>query len=158
MSPHPSLRFRWLALWAGLQVVAGPPAALPAAAAATPRGAPAAQAAAPRRATLADEAALVAQSAGRLAEDEANRRLAQAFRVSVQQVTELRDQKLALGDVAAALAVAKVAGKTVDAALTLWANQRLNWDDVAAHLGAPRRQVLRLLRSARQALSAAPAR
>ncbi len=123
-----------------------------------PLGPPAAHAATRRPATLTEEAARLDQAAGRLAEPEALRRLAQAFHVSPQQVADLREQKLAFGDTGAALAVARVARKPLNTVVALWANERLDWSDVAARLGAPRSRVLRQLLRARQALEAAPAR
>ncbi len=109
-------------------------------------------------ATVAEETGRVAQAAGRLAEDAALRRLAPVFGVTAQQVGDLREQKLAFGDVAAALAIAQVARKPINTVITLWANERLDWADVATRLGASRARVLRLLRRARQALDAPPAR
>ena len=123
-----------------------------------PLSPPAAHAATRRPATLTEEAARLDQAAGRLAEAEALRRLAQAFNVAPQQVADLREQKLAFGDAGAALAVARVARKPLNAVVTLWANERLDWGDVAARLGAPRSRVMRQLRRARQALETAPAR
>jgi hypothetical protein len=113
-------------------------------------------AAAPRAPTVAEEAARVGQAAGRLGEDEAARRFAQTFAVTPQQVADLRDQKLGFGDVAAALAVARVARKALNTVVALWANERLDWDDVAARLGAPRSQVVRQLRRAQRALDGPP--
>jgi len=104
---------------------------------------------------VVEEVARVTQQAGRLTEDEATRRLARSFAVTPQQVADLRDQKLAFGDAAAALAVSRVAGKTVNTVVALWANERLDWDAVAARLGAPRSRVVRQLRAARRALAAA---
>lgn len=111
---------------------------------------------APRAPTVAEEAARVGQAAGRLPEDEAARRFATAFAVPPQQVADLRDQKLGFGDVAAALAVARVARKALNTVVALWANERLDWDDVAARLGAPRSQVVRQLRRAQRALDGPP--
>ncbi len=118
----------------------------------------AAQAPTPGRATVADEAFRAGQAAGRLPEDEAARRFAQAFGVTTQQVVDLRDQKLTFSDVAAALAVARASRKPLHTVVALWANERLNWDDLAARLDAPRSRVIRQLRRARRALDAAPAR
>ncbi|HYB72576.1 MAG TPA: hypothetical protein VED18_04330 [Candidatus Sulfotelmatobacter sp.] len=111
---------------------------------------------APRAPTVAEEADRVGQAAGRLAEDEAARRFARTFAVTPQQVADLRDQKLGFGDVAAALAVARVTHKGLNTVVALWANERLDWDDVAARLGAPRRQVVRQLRRAQRALGGLP--
>lgn len=108
--------------------------------------------------TVVEEAVRVAQAAGRLAEEDAVRRLAPALGVSPQQVGDLRDQKLTFGDVAAALAIAQVAERSLHAVVALWANERLDWNEVATRLGAPRARVVRLLRGARQALAARPAR
>ena len=109
-------------------------------------------------ATVTQETARVAQAAGRLAEDEAVRRLAPVFGVPARQVADLREQKLAFGDAAAALAIALVGRKSINTVVTLWANERLDWADVATRLGAPRARVVRLLRRARQALDPPPAR
>ncbi len=54
--------------------------------------------------------------------------------------------------------MARVARKALNAVVALWANERLDWDDVAARLGAPRGQVVRQLRRARRALDARPGR
>lgn len=121
-------------------------------------GAAAPLAAAGAPVTVAQEAARVGQAAARLPEAEAGHRLARALGVGAQQVMDLREQKLGFGDAAAALAIARASGRPVNPVVTLWANERLGWNDVAARLGAGRARVVRLLRRARRALEAGPSR
>ena len=177
MSPVPSPRPEAKAWLCGLALgtaaaaalamaLAAPPAdregfleVAPAAAQAAGMGpGPQAHAAARAPGGITEEAARVAQAAEGLAEGEAARRLAQFFGATIQQVADLRDQKLSFTDVAAALAVAQVSRKPVNTVVALWANERLGWNDVAARLGAPRRRVVRELRRAREWLDASPAR
>jgi hypothetical protein len=123
-----------------------------------PSASPRAEAATGELSAIADEATRLEQAAGRLDEREVIHRLAETFEVSVHQVVDLREQKLALSDTAVGLAVAQAARKPVNTVLALWANQRLGWGEVAARLGASRGRVIGQLRRAGQALAIAPAR
>src|SRR5262245_36556615 len=84
-----------------------------------PPGLPPAQAATPEPIAIADEASHLERAAGRLDEGEAIHRLAQAFEVTGQQIVDLLEQKMGLGDTAAALAVAQAARKPVNTVLAL---------------------------------------
>jgi hypothetical protein len=79
-------------------------------------------------------------------------RLAAGFRVSPQAVTDLRDQKLDLGEIAVVLVLAEAARTSPDAVLVLWANARLNWGEIADRLKVDLRTLLRRLEAARREL------
>jgi hypothetical protein len=64
----------------------------------------------------------------------AAQRLAGAFRVPARVIADLQDQKLDFGQVAMVLALAEAGRISSDQVLTLWANARLNWEQIAARL------------------------
>ena len=104
------------------------------------------------------EAALrVERAMGSLDEAVATARLAVAFRVPPRAVTDLRDQKLGLGDVAVVLALAETGKTSSDSILSLWASGRLDWGEIADRLKVePRRLVHRLDTARRDLMARAP--
>ncbi len=85
-----------------------------------------------------------------LDEAEAAKRLAAALRVPPRSVTDLRDQKLGLGDVAVALALSELGKTSPDTILSLWASGRLNWGEIAERLKVEQRTLLRRLDTLRR--------
>lgn len=88
-----------------------------------------------------------------LDEAEATARLAAAFRVPPRAVTDLRDQKLRLGDVAVVLALSEIGKTSPDTILSLWASGRLNWGEIANRLKVDLPTLLRRLDAARRELA-----
>jgi len=101
---------------------------------------------------IRETARRVEQVAVPLDEVEANERLAAVFRVVPRTVTDLRDQKLDLGEIAVVLALAEAGHTSPDAILSLWASGQLNWGDIAERLKVELRDLLRRLEAARRAL------
>ena len=92
------------------------------------------------------------RAAAPLGEAAAVARLAAAFRISPQAVTDLRDQKLDSGEIATVLALAEAARTSPDTILALWAGGRLNWGEIANRFHVDQRALLRRLDSVRRAL------
>ncbi|HSB73854.1 MAG TPA: hypothetical protein VLT62_31395 [Candidatus Methylomirabilis sp.] len=106
-----------------------------------------------REQRIGDAALRVERAMARLQEAEATARLAAAFGVSPRAVTELRDQKLALGEVAVVLALAETGKTSPDTILSLWASGRLTWGEIADRLKVEQRSLLRRLDAARRDLT-----
>jgi hypothetical protein len=88
-----------------------------------------------------------------LDEAAATARLAAAFRVSPRAVTDLRDQKLGLGQVAVVLALADIGKTSPDSILSLWASGRLEWGEIADRLRVESRKLVQRLDTARRDLT-----
>lgn len=109
--------------------------------------------AAGREQRISDAARRVERALAGLQEAEATARLADAFGVTPRAVTELRDQKLALGDIAVVLALAETGKTSPDTILSLWASGRLNWGEIADRLKVEQRSLRRRLDAARRDLT-----
>jgi hypothetical protein len=101
-----------------------------------------------REAALRVERVLVS-----LDETAATTRLAAAFRVPARAVTDLRDQKLGLGEVAVVLALAETGKTSPDSILSLWASGRLDWGQIADRLKVEPRKLVHRLDTARRDLT-----
>ena len=106
-----------------------------------------------REQRIGDAALRVERAVARLQEGEATARLADVFGVPPRALTELRDQKLALRDVAVVLALAETGKTSPDTILSLWASGRLDWGEIADRLKVEQRSLLRRLDAARRDLT-----
>ena len=105
-----------------------------------------------REERIREAARRVERVAAPFGEAEANERLAAVFRVKPRTLSDLRDQKLNLGEVAVVLALAEVGHTSPDTVLSLWASGRLNWGEIAERLKVDLRDLLRRLETTRREL------
>lgn len=106
-----------------------------------------------REERIRDAVSRVERAGSSLSEAAGSERLAVAFHVPTRIVSDLRDQKLTLGETAVVLALAEVGKSSPDAILSLWASGRLNWGEIAERLKVDLRGLLRRLDGVRRDLA-----